>query len=130
MKTIHRIGRWTGRVSDHLIGWLLLVSVALNLTQVFTRYALNDPVWGIWFGRKCCLPASPLYPTVGGSAAEALSGLAEKIGLDLGGEGISTLQTYREEDAGDVTFWNDDPVSFGEREFRSRPVRRVQDGLT
>ena len=23
--------------------------------------ALRDPVWGVWFGRKCCLPAAPLY---------------------------------------------------------------------
>jgi len=22
--------------------------------------ALRDPVWGIWFGRKCCIPAAPV----------------------------------------------------------------------
>ena len=22
--------------------------------------ALRDPVWGVWFGRKCCVPAAPL----------------------------------------------------------------------
>ncbi len=22
---------------------------------------LTDPVWGIWFGRKCCLPAAPVF---------------------------------------------------------------------
>lgn len=22
--------------------------------------ALRDPVWGVWFGRKCCLPAAPI----------------------------------------------------------------------
>ena len=37
MKLIHRLGRLVGRFSDHFIAWLLLISVLLNLAQVFTR---------------------------------------------------------------------------------------------
>ena len=44
MKLIHRLGRLVGRFSDHFIGWLLLISVLLNLAQVFTRYAINSPL--------------------------------------------------------------------------------------
>ncbi len=25
---------------------------------------LTDPVWGVWFGRKCCVPASPIFQGV------------------------------------------------------------------
>jgi CRISPR system Cascade subunit CasD len=28
---------------------------------------LRDPVWGVWFGRKCCIPAAPVF--IGGPFA-------------------------------------------------------------
>jgi CRISPR system Cascade subunit CasD len=30
--------------------------------------AVRDPVWGVWFGRKCCIPATPVF--AGGPFAE------------------------------------------------------------
>ena len=30
--------------------------------------AVRDPVWGVWFGRKCCIPATPVF--AGGPYAE------------------------------------------------------------
>ena len=41
---------------------------------------LADPVWGVWFGRKCCVPASPLMQGVyddKASAARRLFDLCE-----------------------------------------------------
>jgi TRAP-type C4-dicarboxylate transport system permease small subunit len=32
-------------LADHAVGWLLLITVALNVLQVFTRYVLNDPLF-------------------------------------------------------------------------------------
>lgn len=50
---------------DSRFGIILSASSAWNLpdrrglTEVAA--ALRDPVWGIWFGRKCCIPAEPVY---------------------------------------------------------------------
>jgi len=80
--------------------------------------ALQDPVWGVWFGRKCCLPAAPLLPTLAPTPADALRLLLEKVGGRIANEG-------RMEREGDGAWYqNDEPVSFGRREFRSRPVSR------
>lgn len=41
---------------------------------------LTDPVWGVWFGRKCCVPASPVFQGVyddKASAARRLFDLCE-----------------------------------------------------
>ncbi len=80
--------------------------------------ALEDPIWGVWFGRKCCVPAAPLLPTLAPSLCEALSALLEKTGSSLGDEG-------RIERDGDGSWRQpDQPVSFGRREFLSRPLSR------
>lgn len=81
--------------------------------------ALQNPRWGVWFGRKACLPASPLCPTLAESQEQALKALAEKAFVTLG-EGQtqpSSLQT-------EAWFLPDTPVSYGTREFNSRPVKR------
>jgi hypothetical protein len=44
--------------------------------------ALENPVWDVWFGRKCCLPASPLAPILADSAADAVHSLLTRLGLD------------------------------------------------
>lgn len=70
MKTIHRIGRLVGRFSDHLIGWLLLLSVALNVAQVFTRYAMNAPL----FWTEEMVRYTTVWLTFAGAAAASLYG--------------------------------------------------------
>jgi hypothetical protein len=42
------------------------------------REALANPVWGVWFGRKCCLPATPVIPSIAPSRQEAFDLLLEK----------------------------------------------------
>jgi CRISPR system Cascade subunit CasD len=84
--------------------------------------ALEDPVWGVWFGRKCCLPAAPLLPTLASSISKALDALLHKTGSRIVGEG-------RIEQDGDGA-WHQphQPVSFGRREFISRPLSRSSPG--
>jgi CRISPR system Cascade subunit CasD len=84
--------------------------------------ALEDPVWGVWFGRKCCLPAAPLLPTLASSISKALDALLHKTGSRIVGEG-------RIEQDGDGAWHQpDQPVSFGRREFISRPLSRSSPG--
>ena len=70
MKLIHRVGRLAGRFSDHVIAGLLLISVLLNVTQVFTRYAMNDPV----FWTEEMVRYSTVWLTFVGAAAASLYG--------------------------------------------------------
>ena len=70
MKSIHAIGRFAGKLADHLVGWLLLISVVLNVTQVFTRYALNDPL----FWTEEMVRYTTVWLTFVGAAAASLYG--------------------------------------------------------
>jgi TRAP-type C4-dicarboxylate transport system permease small subunit len=70
MKLIHRMGRLVGKFSDHLIGWLLVLSVLLNLAQVFTRYAMNAPL----FWTEEMVRYATVWMTFAGAAAASLYG--------------------------------------------------------
>ena len=80
MKLLHRLGRLCGNVSDHVIGWLLLISVLLNVTQVFTRYALNDPL----FWTEEMIRYTTVWLTFVGAAAASLYGEHMDMNLFLG----------------------------------------------
>ncbi len=70
MKFIHRFGRFAGIVSNHLVGWLLLLSVLLNIAQVFTRYAMNAPL----FWTEEMVRYTTVWMTFVGAAAASLYG--------------------------------------------------------
>jgi CRISPR system Cascade subunit CasD len=42
--------------------------------------AIANPKWGIWFGRKCCLPASPILASKVGDRNDVWKTLLQKIG--------------------------------------------------
>lgn len=44
--------------------------------------ALLDPVWGVWFGRKTCIPASPLDQGIFDNQEEAIKKLCELAGCE------------------------------------------------
>ena len=67
---IHAVGRAAGIASDHVIGWLLLISVLLNVLQVFTRYAMNDPL----FWTEEMIRYATVWLTFAGAAAASLYG--------------------------------------------------------
>ena len=35
--------------------------------------ALKDPVWGLWLGRKCCIPSAPVFAGLFDTEEEAVS---------------------------------------------------------
>jgi len=103
---------------DSRFGIILSASSAWNLPDrrglAEVAAALRDPVWGIWFGRKCCIPAEPVYR--GGpfsDEAEAWRTLLRAAGLN---ESLPRENFTRMEEAGDFAAGtdtlNDQPVTF------------------
>ncbi|MEO5917258.1 MAG: type I-E CRISPR-associated protein Cas5/CasD [Luteolibacter sp.] len=85
--------------------------------------ALLDPVWGVWFGRKACIPAEPLSPVIASGPREALAALIKEEVADL--EGLT-------EKAGPGSYYqSDQPIAFGQHHgpipeaYLSRSVRRI-----
>jgi CRISPR system Cascade subunit CasD len=94
--------------------------------------ALLDPVWGVWFGRKTCIPAEPLSPVVAASPREAFAALLQKLGNEPAE--LPALEGMTES-PGDGRFYQaDQPVAFGRHHgaipaaYLSRPVRRLAPG--
>ena len=94
---------------------------------------LADPVWGVWLGRKSCIPTEPILAGVFDSDDAARDALAGRLrgslerggGRVAGGDSTDVAFSVLEARAGeeDETLL-DVPVSFGRREFHARRVRR------
>ena len=94
---------------------------------------LADPVWGVWLGRKSCIPTEPIFAGVFKSEDAARNALAGRLrgslersggrvaGDDSADVAFSVLEARAGEE--DETLL-DIPVSFGRREFHARRVRR------
>jgi CRISPR system Cascade subunit CasD len=88
--------------------------------------ALRDPVWGVWLGRKCCIPAAPILragPCDEDPAWHALIGEAPRKDFMI------VEEVARFEDGQDSI--NDQPVSFGSEnssgpEGRQYGTRRIR----
>jgi CRISPR system Cascade subunit CasD len=88
---------------------------------------LKDPRWGVWLGRKACIPAAPLLAGVYGDERTALAALLERAGLpaDWPLERLRCQREMREPTASSVSL-SDQPIRFGptprDREFHPRLV--------
>lgn len=80
MKLIHQIGHFTGKTADHVIGWLLVISVLINITQVFTRYVMNAPLF--WTDEM--IRYTTVWLTFVGASAASLYGDHMDMNLFLG----------------------------------------------
>ena len=87
--------------------------------------ALRNPVWGIWLGRKACIPTAPVFNNIYDSEEEALYAL-------LNGRPLSVFSHQRELDQfedGTDTFL-DQPLCFGgssaTRSFSPRRIKLVE----
>lgn len=81
--------------------------------------ALRNPQWGVWLGRKACIPTAPVMQGVFETEADAL----EHLKQCAGGQG-APLRICRETasfDVGTDTLM-DTPVNFATREFIPRRV--------
>jgi len=94
---------------------VVLSGDATLLEQV--AQALQNPVWGIWFGRKNCIPAAPVFRKLATTEAEAVAALTE---------GRPASAFTRISDASSFSTGTDSlvdvPLSFKERRFT---VRRI-----
>lgn len=109
----------------------------LDGPQVFLETlaaALLDPVWGIWFGRKTCLPAFPLGPVVASSHQAAVNSILKNPGIAP--PELTTFEGVTEDDGPDAWHPADQPHSFGAHHgpvpapYQSRPVRHHRQNLT
>ncbi len=77
--------------------------------------ALLNPKWGVWLGRKCCLPASPVLAAPPGSAADVWRQLLQRAGFS-GTENLEQfdhiLEVPPSDSAADVI--EDAPIGYGQ----------------
>lgn len=79
-----------------------------------TAAGLRNPRWGVWLGRKCCLPASPVLVAVCSTRAEAWRELLVRTG-NTGEEPLEqfdhVIEVTASEPGADVI--DDAPIGFG-----------------
>jgi CRISPR system Cascade subunit CasD len=93
--------------------------------------ALQDPAWGVWLGRKSCIPAAPVFAGLTGSRELAWQAIQVACGLsaETPFETFTTV-TEVEQFADGTDSLSDQPVSFGDgtssgsdkRQFASRRI--------
>lgn len=99
------------------------------------NHALLDPVWGVWFGRKTCLPATPLTPTIASDREAAFTSLLDTIPA-LASCPLDSREYQEEHPApGDGVFHqSDQPIAFGQHHgpipaaYQARPIRHHRPG--
>jgi CRISPR system Cascade subunit CasD len=76
--------------------------------------ALRNPRWGLWLGRKCCLPASPILATTPGDRDQTWSLLLRRAGY-TGDEPITQFDHVLEVDAAEpgADMIEDTPIGYG-----------------
>jgi hypothetical protein len=103
---------------------------------------LENPVWGVWFGRKNCVPSMPLCPQGGNTLQESASKLlkilqnweenfsiSNSTAWELD-ELESWVEPLADEEASGTFYLQDQPVSFGSREYQSRPIQHLPGNKT
>lgn len=91
--------------------------------------ALADPVWGVWLGRKSCIPTEPVLAGVfdsedGAKAALAARWRASRERAGKTADGAVAFAVAEAVAGEEDEILPDVPVSFGKREFHARRIRR------
>jgi CRISPR system Cascade subunit CasD len=99
--------------------------------------ALQNPVWGVWLGRKSCIPACPVLVGLSESPEDAWNAILGVCGLNQETP-METFTTVTEVStfAGGTDSLSDQPVSFGDgassgpdkRQFATRRIK-VKPGI-
>jgi CRISPR system Cascade subunit CasD len=89
---------------------------------------LRDPTWGLWLGRKCCIPATPLLVGVGSDKLAAWTLLLKAARLNEASEMTQFDHVIEGEGAEglDAEWLNDAPVAFGAAIGERHVPRRVR----
>ena len=107
------------------------------------KTALEQPKWGVWFGRKCCLPAAPVFVALEPQFSAVWTALLRRAEWPVNSaiEAFDRLcELHPDEEAPDlesakgwnvhVDTWNDHPVRFGpenqDRVFRPRRIVEIR----
>lgn len=90
--------------------------------------ALRNPKWGVWLGRKCCIPASPLLVGVSQDRTEALRSLLRRTDYseDHPLTSFDHLLEGDEAEGLDSEWLNDKPVSYGAPIGQRHEPRRIR----
>ncbi len=80
--------------------------------------ALHDPKWGVWLGRKSCIPATPVCQGLFFTADDAVERLVQLAGKPV----LRSMEEADSFEEGSDTL-NDIPVDFGRRLYAPRRVR-------
>lgn len=90
---------------------------------------LQDPVWGVWLGRKCCVPAAPILVGIEAEASAAFRRLLSRAGYDE----THSLEDFDHvvegesaEEVVDSEWLNDSPVAFGAPIGERHGPRRIR----
>jgi CRISPR system Cascade subunit CasD len=95
-------------------GVILQVDKTLGRSIVM---ALTNPIWGIWLGRKSCIPASPVFQGQFGSEQDALTKLVGLGGSDI----LRVIKEVKNFEDGTDTLM-DNPLDFSRRRFKPRRI--------
>jgi CRISPR system Cascade subunit CasD len=120
-----------GKIKDTHLTWRLylcdasFVAVLVGEKSLVGELgaALRNPKWGLWLGRKACIPTAPIYVGVYDTEGDALRDL-------LRGQPLPAFSHQREvdrfEDGTDTL--PDQPLCFGgsSRSFAPRRIRLVE----
>lgn len=100
---------------------VVLAGPRRTLTEVAA--GMRNPRWGVWLGRKSCIPAAPvLFGDLVSSADDAVAALEKATGRALTNAArIEEAESFAE---GTDTL-PDAPVNFAKREFKPRRIRQV-----
>ena len=100
---------------------VILAGDGATLTEVSA--GLQNPRWGVWFGRKNCIPAAPVVINgVVPCREDAVAALERVANRSVAGAAlIEEVESFA--DGTDTLM--DVPVNFKTREFKSRRIRQV-----
>ncbi len=89
--------------------------------------SLRNPVWGIWFGRKCCLPAAPVFVATATDRETVWRALLERSGYtsDASLERFTRMVEVPSFEESEDTL-NDQPVAFGAPIGHRHTPRRIK----
>lgn len=90
--------------------------------------ALHNPVWGVWLGRKCCIPSAPVLVGVAVDTAAALRMLLIRAGFDetMKIERFDHVIEGAAAEGLDAEWLNDTPVAFGAPIGERHGPRRIR----